>query len=75
MREYYQQKYLPEKILIVDDLIATGGTAEAAIDLINEGGGIVAGCLFIINLPDLKGVDKIKKNCEEVHYLCEFRGD
>ena len=64
-----------ERILIVDDLIATGGTAEAAIDLINEGGGIVVGCLFIINLPDLKGVDKIKNNCEEVHYLCEFRGD
>ena len=50
-----------EKILIIDDLIATGGTAEAAAKLIKTSGGQVAGFIFVINLFDLPG-DKLLKN-------------
>ena len=51
-----------EKILIIDDLIATGGTAEAAAKLIEISGGSVAGFIFIINLYDLPGNELLKKN-------------
>ena len=50
-----------EKILIIDDLIATGGTAEAAAKLIEISGGKVAGFIFVINLFDLPGNQLIKK--------------
>ena len=50
-----------EKILIIDDLIATGGTAEAAAKLVEISGGKVAGFIFVINLFDLPG-DKLLKN-------------
>ena len=50
-----------EKILIIDDLIATGGTAEAAAKLIEISGGSVAGFIFIINLFDLPGNNLLKK--------------
>jgi adenine phosphoribosyltransferase len=50
-----------EKILIIDDLIATGGTAEAAAKLIEMSGGTVAGFIFIINLFDLPGNELLKK--------------
>lgn len=50
-----------EKVLIVDDLIATGETAEAVADLIEKIKGIVAGCAFVIELPELKGKEKISK--------------
>ena len=50
-----------EKILIIDDLIATGGTAEAAAKLIEISGGQVAGFIFVINLFDLPGNDLLKK--------------
>ena len=50
-----------EKILIIDDLIATGGTAEAAAKLIEISGGVVAGFIFVINLFDLPGSDLLKK--------------
>ena len=45
--------------LIVDDLLATGGTAEASCKLIEKGGGVVVGCLFLIELPDLGGRQKL----------------
>eukprot|EP00744_Colponema_vietnamica_P006083 GILI01008858.1.p1 GENE.GILI01008858.1~~GILI01008858.1.p1 ORF type:complete len:178 (-),score=64.37 GILI01008858.1:73-606(-) len=48
-----------QSILIVDDLLATGGTAAAAISLIQQAGGVVAGCLFLIELKDLNGVSKL----------------
>lgn len=49
-----------QKVLIVDDLLATGGTVEAAIQLIEELGGEVVGCAFLIELEELNGRDKIK---------------
>ena len=48
-----------QKVLIVDDLLATGGTVDATIQLINTLGGVVAGCAFIIELKDLDGRSKI----------------
>ena len=50
-----------EKILVIDDLIATGGTAEAAAKLIEISGGVVAGFIFVINLFDLPGNNLLKK--------------
>jgi adenine phosphoribosyltransferase len=49
-----------QKVLIVDDLLATGGTVEATIKLIEQLGGEVVGCAFLIELVDLKGRDLIK---------------
>jgi len=49
-----------QRVLITDDLLATGGTIEATIKLVEELGGIVAGCAFIIELSYLKGMDKLK---------------
>lgn len=48
-----------QKVLIVDDLLATGGTVEATIKLIEELGGVVVGCAFLIELSDLNGRDKL----------------
>ncbi|MBT5074428.1 MAG: adenine phosphoribosyltransferase [Kordiimonadaceae bacterium] len=63
-----------ENILIVDDLIATGGTAVAALKLINKAGGKVSEACFIIDLPELGGTDKLKsKNCN-VYTLAEYEG-
>src|SRR5215475_6989248 len=50
-----------ENVLIVDDLIATGGTAEAAIKLIEKAGGNVVGCSFIIDLPELQGRKRLER--------------
>ena len=50
-----------QKVLIVDDLLATGGTVEATIKLVEELGGVVAGLAFLIELVDLKGKDKLSK--------------
>ncbi|RPG97027.1 MAG: adenine phosphoribosyltransferase [Candidatus Pelagibacter sp. TMED165] len=63
-----------EKILIIDDLIATGGTAEAAAKLIEISGGKVAGFIFIINLFDLPGNDLLKKKSYFTKSLIEFPG-
>ena len=63
-----------EKVLIIDDLIATGGTAEAAAKLINLSKGSVAGFIFVINLFDLKGCDKLIKLGYEVENLINFPG-
>jgi adenine phosphoribosyltransferase len=64
-----------EKILLVDDLLATGGTAEAGIKLIERAGGEVIGCAFIIDLPDLGGSAKLDKMGMNVHILCTYEGD
>lgn len=48
-----------QKVLVVDDLLATGGTVKATIELIEKMGGIVVGCAFLIELTDLKGREKI----------------
>ena len=63
-----------EKILIIDDLIATGGTAEAAAKLIEISGGKVAGFIFVINLFDLPGNDLLKKKGYKTSSLVEFPG-
>ena len=63
-----------EKILVIDDLIATGGTAEAAGKLIEISGGIFAGFIFVINLFDLNGNDLLKKKGYKAESLIEFPG-
>lgn len=62
-------------ILIADDLIATGGTAEAAAQLVKELGGNVAGFAFIIELSDLKGADRLRRMGYNVESLVTFHGD
>jgi adenine phosphoribosyltransferase len=64
-----------ERVLLVDDLIATGGTAEAAVKLIESLGGAVVGCCFVIDLPDLGGRKRLERHGQEVFSLCEFEGD
>ncbi|WP_298360047.1 adenine phosphoribosyltransferase [uncultured Litoreibacter sp.] len=63
-----------DKVLLVDDLLATGGTAEAGIKLIEKLGGEVIGCAFIIDLPELGGRKKLEKLGMDVRVLCEFDG-
>lgn len=63
-----------EKILVVDDLLATGGTAEAGIKLIERLGGDILGCAFVIDLPELGGRAKLEALGMDVHALCEFEG-
>ena len=63
-----------EKVLIIDDLIATGGTAEAAAKLIEISGGKVACFVFVINLFDLNGSDNLIKKGYKVENLIEFPG-
>ena len=63
-----------EKILIIDDLIATGGTAKAAIKLVELSGGKVSGFIFVINLFDLGGLDELKKNSYFTDSLINFPG-
>ena len=63
-----------DKVVIIDDLIATGGTAEAAAKLVEKSGGEVAGFLFVINLYDLGGVKKLRNKGYEVFSLIEFPG-
>jgi len=63
-----------EKILIIDDLIATGGTAEAAAKLVNISQGTVAGFIFVINLFDLPGDKLLKEKGYKTHSLIEFPG-
>lgn len=64
-----------EKVLLVDDLIATGGTAEAACILIGKTGGEVVECAFMIDLPDIGGRARLEKQGYRVFALCEFEGD
>jgi adenine phosphoribosyltransferase len=63
-----------EKIIIVDDLIATGGTAEAAAKLVEKSQGEVAGFIFVINLFDLGGQESLKKKGYKTFSLIDFPG-
>ncbi len=63
-----------DNILIVDDLIATGGTALAALKLINKGGGRVTDACFIIDLPELGGSRALSENDCDVFCLAEYEG-
>ena len=64
-----------ERVLLVDDLVATGGTAEAAIRLIERAGGEIAACAFVIELPELGGRRRLEARGHEVVALCEFEGE
>ena len=64
-----------EKVLIVDDLIATGGTAEAAVRLIQKMKGDIVECCFIIDLPDIGGRARLEDLGQKVFTLCEFEGE
>jgi adenine phosphoribosyltransferase len=63
-----------EKILLVDDLLATGGTAEAGIRLIERLEAEVIGCAFVIDLPALGGRKKLEAMGMDVYALCAFDG-
>jgi len=63
-----------QRVLLVDDLIATGGTAEAAIELVRRSGGELVAAAFIIDLPELGGSAKLKKRGVSVHTLVSFEG-
>ena len=63
-----------DSVLIIDDLIATGGTAEAAAKLVKISEGSVAGFIFVINLFDLGGCDKLIKSGYKIENLIEFPG-
>ena len=63
-----------EKVLLVDDLLATGGTAEAGIRLIERLGAQVIGCAFVVDLPDLGGRTRLEGMGMDVHALCAFEG-
>ena len=63
-----------ETVLIVDDLLATGGTAEAGIKLMERLGAQIVGCAFVVDLPDLGGRKKLESMGMDVHALCEFEG-
>ena len=58
----------------MDDLIATGGTAFAAIKLLERAGAKVIGCAFVIDLPDLGGADKLRALGKDVTTLVSFEG-
>ena len=63
-----------EKVVIIDDLVATGGTAEAAAKLIEKSGGTVSGFIFVINLFDLGGKESLEKKGYICHSLIDFPG-
>ena len=62
-----------DKVLVVDDLIATGGTVSAAVKLVEKLGGEIVECAFVIELPDLKGREMIKDY--KIFVLTEFEGE
>src|SRR5579863_8684308 len=63
-----------ERVILVDDLVATGGTAEAAVKLIRQMGGDVLAACFVIDLPDLGGADRLRKLDVPVRTLVSFSG-
>lgn len=64
-----------ERVLLVDDLIATGGTAEAAVKLLRKLDARIVGAAFVIDLPDLKGRKRVEALGVDCHTLIEFEGD
>ncbi len=63
-----------DQVLLVDDLIATGGTAEGAIKLIERMEAKVIGCSFVIDLPELGGAERLRRLGKTVRTLCAFEG-
>lgn len=73
--EIHQDAVGPDdRVLVVDDLIATGGTAAATISLLKIAGATIVGCAFIISLPDLGGVARLAEMGCKTQVLCEFPG-
>ena len=64
-----------DRVLLVDDLIATGGTAEASIRLLQRAGATVVGAAFVIDLPDLGGAKRIEAMGVPVSSLVQYEGD
>ncbi|HXV36989.1 MAG TPA: adenine phosphoribosyltransferase, partial [Myxococcota bacterium] len=64
-----------ERVLLVDDLIATGGTAAAAIRVIERVGGKVDACAFVIELPSLGGRGRLEQRGQRVYSICSFDGE
>jgi len=74
--QMHKDAVLPkEKVVLIDDLIATGGTALAACDLIEELGGEILGISVIIDLPFLGGSDKLKKRGYKVRNLVKYNSE
>ncbi|CCN70522.1 adenine phosphoribosyltransferase [Vibrio nigripulchritudo] len=63
-----------DKVLVVDDLLATGGTIEATVKLIRQLGGEVEHAAFVINLPEIGGETRLKEFGLNVYSICEFEG-
>lgn len=63
-----------DRVLVVDDLIATGGTAIAGVELLRSSGASIAGASFVVDLPDLGGAERLRTLDVPVHVLCEFAG-
>ena len=64
-----------EPVLIVDDLLATGGTALATLDLLRQAGADIVGCSFVVDLPDLGGRKRLEEQGVSVLTLVEFEGE
>ena len=64
-----------ERVLMIDDLLATGGTMVATANLIRRLGGIAEHAGFVISLPDLGGIEKLQQAGVSSHALCEFEGE
>ena len=64
-----------DRVLVIDDLVATGGTAEAAIELIRRSGGEVVAAAFVIDLPALGGAARLRAKGVDVHTLVSFEGE
>lgn len=64
-----------QRVLVVDDLIATGGTVLGAISLIEKTGGVIEECCFIVDLPDLGGSEKLRRKGIAFHALTAFEGE
>ena len=64
-----------DRVLVVDDLIATGGTAEAAVNLLKKMDAEIIECTFVIDLPDVGGRKRLQNLGQKVFSLCEFEGD
>jgi adenine phosphoribosyltransferase len=74
--ETYELEYGVDEVeMLVDDLIATGGTAGASIKLLERAGGEIVLCAFVVDLPDLGGADKLRAMGKQVTSLVSFEGD
>jgi adenine phosphoribosyltransferase len=74
MEMHADAAHAPERVMLVDDLIATGGTAEAAIKLLRQAGAEVIAACFVVDLPELGGADRIRAMGVPVSTLIHFAG-